>query len=179
MKKLFLISLLSLLCLKTIAQLSLQNLKTENLRNPIGIESKQPRFSWQLVSPKKNVVQTAYELTVNQGNKTVWTSGKVASAASLFNVYRGNALPSNTLFSWKVRVWDNQGQVSDWATATFQTALNKEDWTAKWINSGIVADTTNGIVPMLRKTFQTQKKVVRATAYVTARGMYEVEMNGA
>lgn len=179
MKKLIILSLLSLLCLKTSAQVAVNQLKTENLRNPIGIESKQPRFSWQLVSPKKNVVQTAYELTVNQGNKTVWTSGKVASAASIFNTYRGNALPSNTLFSWKVRVWDNQGQVSDWARASFQTALNKEDWKAKWINSGMAADTTNGIVPMLRKTFQTQKKIVQATAYVTARGMYEVEMNGA
>lgn len=179
MNRNLLILFCSLFAYSSVGQLQVQQLKTENLRNPIGIESKQPRFSWQLVSPKKNVVQTAYELTVNQGNKTVWTSGKVTSAASLFNVYRGNALPSNTLFSWKVRVWDNQGQVSDWVTATFQTALNKEDWTAKWINSGIVADTTNGIVPMLRKTFQTQKKVVRATAYVTARGMYEVEMNGA
>ena len=179
MNRNLLILFCSLFAYSSIGQLQVQQLKTENLRNPIGIESKQPRFSWQLVSPKKNVVQTAYELTVNQGNKTVWTSGKVTSAASLFNVYRGNALPSNTSFSWKVRVWDNQGQVSEWATATFQTALNKEDWSAKWVNSGIVADTVNGIVPILRKTFQTQKKVVRATAYVTARGMYEVEMNGA
>jgi alpha-L-rhamnosidase len=50
--------------LTSIAQVRVQNLLTENLSNPIGLDIKQPRFSWQLVSDRRNVMQTAYEIKV-------------------------------------------------------------------------------------------------------------------
>ncbi len=159
-------------------QLLLQQLKTENFSNPIGIDATHPRFSWQLVSPKRNILQTAYELVVKQNKKTLWSSGKVQSSSSLFNAYQGIELPSDTKLTWQVKAWDNQGQVSEWARANFQTALKKQDWKAAWINSGIAADSVNGIVPMFRKTFELSKKIVNATVYVTARGIYEIQLNG-
>jgi alpha-L-rhamnosidase len=107
MKKHFL--LLWIICFSTIAfaQTELRNLTVENASNPIGIGVKAPRFSWQLVSNKRNVKQTAYEIQVKEGNNTVWSTGKVASEASIFNKYSGSPLVSNSKYTWQVRVWDS------------------------------------------------------------------------
>lgn len=162
------------------AQVRIQNLMTENLQNPIGLDIKQPRFTWMLVSNKKNVIQASYEIKISGSKSTVWSSGKVASSKSVHVQYGGKALESGKKYTWQVRVWDNDGNASDWSSlATFQMALlNATDWKAKWITSGIAADTVNGIVPMFRKTFALSKKIVNATAYVTARGLYEIQLNG-
>src|SRR5687768_3488640 len=66
-------------------QIEVRKLTVENLSNPIGIGIKTPRFSWQLVSPKRNVMQTAYEIEVKEGNNAIWSTGKVTSDASIFN----------------------------------------------------------------------------------------------
>lgn len=179
MKKHFL--LLWIICFSTIAfgQTELRNLTVENISNPIGIGIKTPRFSWQLVSNKRNVKQTAYEIQVKEGNKTVWSTGKVASEASIFNKYSGSPLTSNSKYIWQVRVWDNQGKTSKWATASFGTALlHSNEWKATWIGSGLKSDTVNGVVPMFRKSFLANKKVASAKVYVTSRGLYEVKING-
>lgn len=161
------------------AQTELQNLTVENLSNPIGIGVKTPRFSWQLISNKRNVKQTGYEIQVKEGNNTVWTSGKIASENSIFNRYGGSPLVSDSKYRWQVRVWDNQGHTSKWATASFETAfLNASDWKASWISSGIKSDTVNGIVPLFRKSFSTNKKITSAKVYITSRGLYEVQING-
>lgn len=173
--------ILLLICFNTIAfaQVDLRNLTVENASNPIGIGVKTPRFSWQLVSNKRNVKQTAYEIQVKEGNNTVWSTGKVASEASIFNKYAGSSLVSNAKYIWQVRIWDNQGTVSKWATASFGTALlNSNEWKASWISSGLKTDTVNGIVPVFRKSFLTNKKIASAKVYVTSRGLYEVQING-
>lgn len=161
------------------AQTELQNLTIENLSNPIGLGVKSPRFSWQLVSNKRNVKQTAYEIQVKEENNIVWSSGKVASEASVFNEYKGLPLVSNAKYIWKVRIWDNQGHSSKWATSSFATALlNATDWKASWISSGLKNDTVNGIVPLFRKSFLINKKIASAKVYVTSRGLYDVQING-
>lgn len=161
------------------AQLNVTALKIENHTDPIGMGVAQPRFSWQLVSDQRNVKQTAYEIQVKAGKKTLWTSGKVADEKSVFNSYQGTPLQSNTAYTWQVRVWDNQGHTSGWANAQFRTAfMQNSDWKAAWISSGLPTDTVNGVVPMFRKTFDTRKKIASAIAFATARGLYEARING-
>ncbi|MCR4614163.1 MAG: hypothetical protein K5778_09180, partial [Bacteroidaceae bacterium] len=46
------------------AALTVTELKVEGLRSPLGIDTQTPRFSWQLESDQRNVVQTAYEIVV-------------------------------------------------------------------------------------------------------------------
>ena len=179
MKKSLLILLF--ICSSTVAfaQVELRNLTLENLSNPIGIGVKTPRFSWQLVSSKRNVKQTAYEIQVKEGKNMVWASGKVASESSIFNKYTGTSLVSDSKYTWQVRVWDNQGNTSKWVNASFGTALlNAKDWKASWISSGLKSDTVNGVVPMFRKSFLANKKITSAKVYMTSRGLYEVEING-
>ncbi|MDI1304420.1 MAG: family 78 glycoside hydrolase catalytic domain [bacterium] len=175
------ILILLFICFNTIvfAQVDLRNLTVENASNPIGIGVKTPRFSWQLISNKRNVKQTAYEIQVKEGNNTVWSSGKVASETSIFNKYAGSSLVSNAKYIWQVRVWDNLGKTSKWATASFGTALlHSNEWKATWIGSGLKSDTVNGVIPMFRKSFLANKKVASAKVYVTSRGLYEVQING-
>ncbi|HXB29091.1 MAG TPA: family 78 glycoside hydrolase catalytic domain, partial [Puia sp.] len=56
--------------------------------------------------------------------------------------------------------------------------LMSSDWKAKWIESTSDADTVNGPALLFRKEFTSQKKIVSATVFITAHGMYEAYING-
>ena len=164
------------------AQLLVTNLRCENRINPLGIDMLNPRFSWQLVSDHRNVLQTAFEIRVNDqsGKINVWESGKQEVSQSLFIPYGGPALKSASVYYWQVRVWDNQGNVSAWSGKSFwQTGLlNSSDWKAKWIESGLTSDSVNGPALLFRKQFLSAKKIQSAYAFITVRGMYEASING-
>ena len=179
-KKIFLPILFQLCLLISFAQVKIQHLLTENLTNPIGLDVQQPRFSWQLISDKRNVTQTAYEIMVSEEKASPWKSGKINSNQSVQVAYAGNALQSGKKYTWQVRVWDNNSKPSPWSEAAFfQTALlNVSDWKAKWIEAGFEEDTTNRPAILFRNKFLISKKITAATLYITAHGMYEVQLNG-
>lgn len=111
------------------AQLSVTNLRCEMMVNPLGIEAKQPRLSWQLNSDLRNVVQTSYQVIVSSSpanlllNKgDVWNSGVVNSPQSIHVLYNGPALKPATHFYWKVLVSTNKGSANTLQTAFFQQA---------------------------------------------------------
>ncbi len=188
MKQRFLCCLLVLAGMSVTAQVSVTNLLTENLLNPIGLDVAQPRFTWQLQSNKRNVMQTAYEIRVGKDgvnlskNKNVsWTTGKVGSDQSVLVPYESRMpLVSNQKYYWQVRVWDNQGNTSAWSeTASWQMGLLKSsDWKAKWIGVGYQEDTLMRASPLFRKQFTTKKKIQSATVYITSKGLYEAHFNG-
>jgi len=168
------------------AQVSVQNLRLENLVNPIGLDVLQPRFGWQLVADRRNVSQTAYEIRVaadltdlSAGKKLLWTSGKTQSEASVWVPYNGPALVSGKKYWWQVRVWDNAGNVSLWSEQAFwqMGLLKAADWQAKWISVSAPEDSTQPS-PMFRKEFFAKKKIASATAFITAHGLYEAQING-
>ena len=180
MKKKFLLPVLFQLSIFLgFAQVKIQHLLTENLTNPIGLDVQQPRFSWQLVSDKRNITQTAYEIIVSADKGPLWKSGKVASNQSVQVSYAGTALQSGKKYTWKLRVWDNNGKQSPWSEpAFFQTALlDTADWKAKWIEAGFAEDATRPAI-LFRNQFSINKKITSATLYITAHGMYEVQLNG-
>ncbi|MEO6757924.1 MAG: family 78 glycoside hydrolase catalytic domain, partial [Saprospiraceae bacterium] len=168
------------------AQVSVRNPRIENLVNPIGLDVTQPRFGWQLLSDRRNVLQTAYEIRVagnaadlSAGKKLLWTSGKVTTDASVWVGYGGPALQSGKKYWWQVRVWDNQGRASAWSeVAHWQMGLLKtSDWTAQWISPAAPEDSLKPS-PMFRKEFTATKKIASATVYITAHGLYEARING-
>lgn len=178
-KKILLPALLQCCMILSFAQVKIQHLLTENLSNPIGIDVQQPRFSWQLVSDKRNVAQTAYEIIVSADKGPLWKSGKVVSNQSVQVTYAGAALQSGKKYTWELRVWDNNGKPSPWSEpAFFQTALlNAADWKAKWIEAGFAEDATRPAI-LFRNQFSINKKITSATLYITSHGMYEVQLNG-
>lgn len=171
----------------TIAQIQIQQVKVENLINPVGVDVKQPRFSWVLTSAKRNVMQSAYEIRVAKsqqqllsGKDLAWTSGKTNSDQSQFVPYTGPALASGEKYFWQVRVWDNNGKGSTWSTPSFwqMGLLASSDWKSKWIGPGFQEDTVLRPSPYFRKQFESKKAIQSATACVTSLGLYEGFING-
>lgn len=141
MKKVRLILFITLtLSQLVVAQSEIKNLRTEYLKNPIGIDIKTPRFSWELFSNERGVEQTAYEITVSTdkaGKNSIWTSGKIESGKSVNIKYTGTALSPSTCYYWNVDVWDNKNsKIKSNETAFFETGLMDSGWgDAKWIKA--------------------------------------------
>jgi len=161
-------------------QVQVSNLLCENLSNPIGLDVAQPRLSWQLVSDKRDVMQTAYEIKVMSGKSVIWNSSKVNSDSSVHVAYKGSPLQSGVRYTWQIRVWDNEAKASAWSQSAFwqMALLSTTDWKAKWIGQGFPEDTVNRPTPLFRKEFNAGKKIQSATAYITSHGMYEGYLNG-
>ena len=49
------------------------------------------------------------------------------------------------------------------------------EFQAKWIRT---SEETGGVCPVFRKGWKTERKVERATLYLTALGVYEAHLNG-
>ena len=175
---------------KATSQVSVGQVFTENLENPVGLDRAQPRFSWQLTSDRRNVMQTAYELRVSEdsatlarGEQLLWNSGKVNSDTSTYVAYEGEPLQSGRKYYWQVRVSDNTGSTSEWSAPAFwQMAFLKPatEFKAQWITPGYSEDTVQRPSPYFRKAFSVpaNKKIRSATAYITAHGLYEAYLNG-
>ena len=186
MKKSFGIIILLLTTAFGFSQVKVGQLLCENLSNPIGIGILQPEFSWQLISDKRNVMQTAYEIRVGlnydllKKNKNLeWNSDKILSDESVHVIYKGNPLKSGKKYFWRVRVWDIYGKTSGWSTPAFfqMGLLNTNEWKAKWIEPAFT-DTVGQPSPIFRKQFTANKKIKSATIFVTAHGLYEAQING-
>ncbi|HEV3251328.1 MAG TPA: family 78 glycoside hydrolase catalytic domain, partial [Puia sp.] len=169
------------------AQTIIQNPVCENLTNPIGLDTRLPRFSWKLVSDRRNLTQKAYEIRVSKQQATllkgaalIWATGKVVSDSSVHITYSGQPLQSGTKYYWQVRAWDNFGKTTGWSAPAYwqMGLLDTTDWKAKWISAGFSEDTVLRPSPIFFKKFRINKKIFSAFAYITAHGLYETQING-
>jgi len=176
--------------------LSVDDLRCEYLSNPVGIDARAPRLSWKLLAVRpeaRSLAQSAYQIVVastetslreDQGD--LWDAGKIASDQSLHVVYGGKPLTSHAACWWKVRVWDQDGNVSAWSMPARWTMglLDAKDWSARWIGWDGGDETTSGSnhrrlpARMLRRQFKVPKEVRRATAYVCGLGFFDLHVNG-
>ena len=104
------------------AAINVDDLRCEYLRDPLGIDTVQPRLSWIVTSDKRGEKQTAYQILVASSEKMlgedhgdVWDSGKVVSDETIQINYEGRPLSSREQCFWKVRAWDRNGQPGDWS----------------------------------------------------------------
>ncbi|HEY4788559.1 MAG TPA: family 78 glycoside hydrolase catalytic domain [Bacteroidales bacterium] len=170
------------------AKTIVDKLVTEYLVNPVGIDVKKPRLSWQLVSDNNNLMQIAYEIQMADSpekllkkKSLLWESGKILSDKSVNVVYDGPTLKSMQRIYWKVRVWDNTGKVSDWSkTAYWEMGILETDlWKAEWIQL-MNEPGKAGAKPCqyFRKEFPAGKKIRSARVYVSSLGLYQLFING-
>ena len=165
--------------------LRIYDLKTEYLKNPLGIDSPSPRFSWKLKSDGTGVMQQSFRIVVSSEGELLWDSGVVRSEASVGVRYQGKPLHSRQRASWKVEVTaraDNgreEAAVSE--TGSFEMGLLEEkDWQAGWIEPEEEIDEDSRKPALyLRRTFLVKKGLARARIYQTAHGLYHFWINGA
>lgn len=158
--------------LEASAALSVNSLRVNRMDNPAGVDPCGPvAFSWILSSDKNNTYQTAYEVEVKSKASTVWKSGKVPSDNSLSVPYSGGMI-SGARYDWTVRVWDNNGRVSARARGYWIAGMDAKDWTAEWLCAK-----ADGRAIYFRRCANVGKKVVRATAFISAKGIYQAKIN--
>jgi alpha-L-rhamnosidase len=180
------------------------DLKCEYAHEPIGVDVKQPRFSWILESPRRGQKQFACQILVassadnlNNDLGDLWDSGKMLSDRNVNIVYGGQPLASNRKYFWKVRCWNKPGVpgrleneqfydseilaamrselVSEYSSpASFTTGLFNEN---DWKGKWI-AGAEEASSPLLRKEFYLKDQIRRAVVYVSGLGYYEMYING-
>ena len=156
--------------------LELYDLKTEYRRHPIGMDVPKPAFSWKMRSDRKGTRQTGCRVRVFRGGECVWDTGRMETDASLYHIYDGKPLEPRTEYRVTVQATDNHGG-EGFAEDRFETGLM--DYTrcgADWITHGF----ENGLeaCAVFQKRFSVSGPVIRARAYMTALGVYCMELNG-
>src|SRR5919112_1936126 len=177
-------------------------LRCEYRVDPLGIDERAPRLSWALESEGRGQVQSAYRVLVARSEEDLeaeenllWDSGRVESGSTVGVEYGGQTLRSGSRCVWKVRVWDGAGGSSPYShPGVFEAGpLERSAWEGAWISPGEdpnedfdpptgdeYDDLANGLAPSpyLRKEFSLERPVRRARLYATARGAYELYING-
>lgn len=189
------------------AGITAQGLRCEYRENPLGIDVRMPRLSWQLDSHERGQKQTAYRIlvassaaTLQRGQGDLWDSGKVVSDQSIQVRYAGKPLAARQQCFWKVQTWDKDGKESGWSpVATWEIGLpDAADWSdANWIRLGQDTRTspfakrpveTKGMkqprmvesfpAPLFRREFTVKSGIARARAYICGVGYSELYVNG-
>ncbi|MBR5085229.1 MAG: family 78 glycoside hydrolase catalytic domain, partial [Prevotella sp.] len=180
-----------MLSLVGMAQVTVWNLRTENLENPLGIDTATPRLSWMSQSDKNNTIQTSYHIIVASSEEKaqryegdLWDSGEVQSTEQLWIPYAGKTLKSNQRAWWRVRINTNKGRSAWSEIANFGIGLLSESqWGSRWIGlERLMLDEATGLhtrlaARYLRKEFTIKKEVKRATVYISGLGLYELYIN--
>lgn len=150
----------------------------EGCSEPLGYHSSVPTFSWKLPDGVKQ--QRAYRLEVSGAGKKLWDSGWVESGQSTFVRYGGAPLTSRQRVQWRVRFRDEKGRDQGWSGfAHLETGLlSAADWKAQWIRPSQALVASGEPVGYLRRVFQVSKAVASARLYVTARGLFDLKLNG-
>lgn len=163
--------------------MKVENLTVEYQKASLGLDKHAPRISWKLQDNRRNAGQSAYQIQVGRDERfedLMWDTRKVQSEQSVQLSYEGPALEKFEKYYCRVRAWDNNDGVTDWCEpAEFEMAMiSWKDWEASWITPEYDYTAPKTACPIIRKEFQVRKKVAKARVYVTAKGLYELRLNG-
>ncbi|MFF3659434.1 family 78 glycoside hydrolase catalytic domain [Streptomyces olivochromogenes] len=150
----------------------------EHHREPFGIGEPAPRISWKTTAPA-DWTQQAYQIEVTRADGTHRTDW-VASEESVLVDWPHRPLAAREGAEVRVRVRGSDGAASAWSTPLRLEIglLDPADWTALAISPQWPERADERRPPLLRKGFEIAGGVERARLYVTAHGLYEIEING-
>ena len=159
-------------------------LEVDKLINPLGLDSRNPDFSWRIKSDEYDLNQTHYQIFVATDKifskqSLVWDSGKVNSSESVYVKYQGKSLEYATKYYWTVKVWTNQSSKPKQSKISFWTTglMNEKQWKSNWI--GVKnEDRKNPKSPYFTNDFTVEKNITSANLFITSRGIYEAHING-
>lgn len=165
----------------------------EGFTNPLGFYNAKPNFSWRLKPNGAVLSQTKYQIIVASHpnllaqQADLWDSGIIETGKSTFVEYEGKPLISRQKVYWQVRYWDQDNRTSDWSDiATFELGLlSNNDWSAQWIEIDSKQaiklnqfDTPIHAPQYLRTAFTSNKEIIKARLYITAKGLFDAFING-
>jgi alpha-L-rhamnosidase len=170
------------------SNLMVVNLTADYQTEPIGLE-KLPLLSWQLKGEQKNIEQSAYQILVasnpgqlDEKSADLWNTGKVKSDQSVLIAYLGKELGSGDRAWWQVRIWDQDGNVTNYSTPSWweMGLLKNIDWKAEWISHVPPSDSVPPVLPSpyFRKEFSVEGEITSARLYISGLGYYEALING-
>lgn len=152
-------------------------LRTNHLTDPLGVDDTAPRLEWR----SEGKAQATYSVTVGtdsaqvaQGIGSAWESGTVRSDARLVT-YAGKPLQPFTVYYWRVETGDGKGGTEKSRVVRFETGLMGQ-WRGAWISDG--HDKDHRAAPYFRKTFDINKTIKSARAYISAGGLFVLTVNG-
>jgi alpha-L-rhamnosidase len=153
------------------------NLRTNQIKNPLGFELGRLRLSWVTESDQSNSLFQSYaliEIAYDQDfNNIFYQSGKREDIDSL-SFTPSVTLKPRTRYYWKVTVWGDTGDVVTSDIAWFETSKMDEQWQAKWITPKLDKE----IHPLMRTSFHLDNEIESARIYISGLGIYHLEMNG-
>lgn len=152
------------------------NLKTEYLKNPLGIDIVRPNITWNVVGEDIKH-QTAFEITyrINGGEEK-----SVIKETSSTHCEFEESLKSRDYVTYSVSIKNENGK---WSSKSEEQhfsigLLNKSDWSAKWIRGDYsVSKKERYPVDYFKKEFDV-KDIKGAILYITCLGIYEAYING-
>lgn len=182
------------------------DLRVQNLEDPVGIDERNPQLSWKIKSNKQDIKQTDYRVVVATSKRgldqpDIWDSGKVQSDKNIGIRYAGKPLKSARKYYWKIMVWINKEEKGRWSEpAHFVTGIfDQRDWeNTKWIAFEKLPDSMRvypgvhaygnmdalhnraqkrAVIPRFRKEFEISKKVKEAYVFVSGLGQYDLFLN--
>lgn len=153
------------------------NMRTNNIKNPLGFEMKDIRFSWIVDNEgSSSRFQKQAQVIISLDNSLdniIYDSG-VCNDINNLCFLPGIRLKSRTRYFWRVKVWSDINEIAISDIAWFETSKINEEWTGKWITPNLNKD----IHPIIRKEFDISSNIKMARLYISGLGLYEVEVNG-
>lgn len=165
------------------AAVTVTQLRCEWAVDPAGVDVAAPHLTWQLTSDRPDtdviagwqvwVASNASALAAGQAD--LWDSGKQPWGDGGPVAYAGKPLGSLATAAWKVRVWDANGQASEWSAPASWTMglLSAKDWRGEWVAAPGATESL-----LLRREFIVRPGLRRAVVCVTGLGQYELYCDG-
>ena len=153
---------------------AVSDLRVNGRVEPLGVEGK-PVFSWTLNSNVINTLQSAWEITITEDGRKVFT-------------YRGNSAESTGVtvpypfapgvrYGWTVKVTDNHRLSSKPVSSTFVMGLG-DNWKARWIGVTGRKPEDRPSPVWFRRTFTPSRGIKSAYACISAHGIFEAQIGG-
>lgn len=151
------------------------SLLCEYMKNPTGIDCKEPHFSWNLEDTEGDV--DSYRIIVSRSktlSNPVWDSGTVSEKNVLSARYAGDQLKSGVTYYWRVELSYDDTLIRS-ETDRFTTGLlSPVTWSAPWVG-GIRIDQE---CYLYRTEFSVRAKLLSAAAFLASPCYNVLSING-
>ena len=164
------------------AEATIARVRFEHTPEPLGVGVARPRLSWTIAAGCPDWHQVAYEIELcGPDGQLRDQTGLVESGESVLVPWPFAPLRSRERVMVRVRVLDSDGRISGWSAPAWVEAglLHSEDWSARFVTPDWDEDTSRPQpCPLLRREFDLHPGMTQARLYVTALGVYEIQVNG-